>query len=178
MFFIMIMSAQVNNNFSKCKAKNLNRSQHICNGNIKSNLKILHWNKGNSNFYNKIDNVYTILDQNKPNIFSVVEANYSFSDKINIRDYSIEFSRLHISSTFSRNLILIKDSISYNRRYDLENKYIATVWIEINISKKSKILVCSYYRQWSIPNELQINESVSSNAQISRFKILVYLWTP
>ena len=123
LFFIIILSAQVNNNFSKCKANNLNRNQHICNGNIKSNIKVIHWNKGNSNFHNKIDEIYTILDQNKPDIFSVVEANYSFSDKINIRHYSMELSRLHISSTFSRNLILIKNSISYTRRYDL-GKYL------------------------------------------------------
>ena len=96
-YFIMILSAQINSNYTKYKAFNLNRDQYIYYGNIRTNFKIIHWNKGNSNFSNKINEIYTILDQSKPDIFSLVEANYPFSDPIKIKDYAIEFSRMIIS---------------------------------------------------------------------------------
>ena len=60
-------------------SKNLsnNKQAHILNGNIKINrLKILHWNKGNSLFKNKLDDIYFVLDKFQPHIMSISKANY------------------------------------------------------------------------------------------------------
>ena len=37
----------------------------------------------------------------------------------------------------SRTILLIKKGIAYKRRKDLENEYIASVWVQIIISKKN-----------------------------------------
>ena len=44
-----------------------NKLAHAKNGNIRlNNIKILHWNKGNSKFENKLDELRIILDKFKP----------------------------------------------------------------------------------------------------------------
>ena len=50
------------------------------NGNIKApSLRTLHWNKGCSNFNNKIDDIKTIIDKFRPHIFSL--ANYDLKER-------------------------------------------------------------------------------------------------
>ena len=58
-------------------AKNSNKFNHITNGNISEmgSLKLLHLNKGNSNFLNKMDDILYILGSHKPNLYSLQEAN-------------------------------------------------------------------------------------------------------
>ena len=58
----------------------LNKNTHTVNGNLKnSSLKLLHWNKGPSYLHNKIDHVKYIMDEHKPHIFSLSEANFIIS---------------------------------------------------------------------------------------------------
>ena len=64
-FIFLLLGAQICNNFSKANQAKLNNSKHTENGNIspKGNLKFYHWNKGNSNFSNKVDDINFILEQ-------------------------------------------------------------------------------------------------------------------
>ena len=64
---------------------------HYLNGNIKlTNIKIAHFNKGNSKFENKLDNIPYIIDTYKPLIFSLSKANYCNIRKTIIDGYNIE----------------------------------------------------------------------------------------
>ena len=50
-------------NYSKSKKKGINKLAYIKNGNTKiHSLKVMHLNKGNSLFKNKIDDIYYVLD--------------------------------------------------------------------------------------------------------------------
>ena len=73
------------------------------------------------------------------------------------------------NNNIARSILLIKDGISYKRRRDLEDKYISTVWVQININSKTSFLLCAYYRQWSLPSNLNINNSNSVNSQKERY---------
>ena len=53
--------------------KNINIKQK--NNNFCNKIKIIHWNKGNSNFSNKLDSIYEILDTKKTDILHIAEAN-------------------------------------------------------------------------------------------------------
>ena len=53
--------------------KRNNKMQHIKNGNY--HLNILHWNKGNTLFTNKITHIDQIMDKYRPHIISLCEAN-------------------------------------------------------------------------------------------------------
>ena len=49
---------------------------HSLNGNTRlNNIKIMHWNKGNSLFTNKLD-LYYLIDKNRPHIISLSEATF------------------------------------------------------------------------------------------------------
>ena len=132
---------------------------------------MISWNKGNSNFSTKRDDILITINRYHPDIFAIHEANYSIKNDGQILGYNIEHNTLVDNYTISRSLLIIKKGISYKRRYDLENKYISSIWVQINISKKKSILICSYYRQWSIPSILNINNSNSVSNQVSRYKI-------
>ena len=76
LLLIIFFTITQSNNFSITRQNNNNKLSHILNGNIKlTNIKIAHFNKGNSKFNNKIDNIHYILDKQKPLIFSISDAN-------------------------------------------------------------------------------------------------------
>ena len=66
--------------------------------------------------------------------------------------------------------------ITHKRRHqlhDLEDTDTSTVWVEVNLNKGKPILVSSIYRQWSLPNTMNILNSKTTKAQIDRWaKIL------
>ena len=129
--------------------ENLNKSNHIKNGNIqkaRSNFRLLHWNKGNSSLDNKINDICSTIQDFNPDIFSISEANLKIGSTISFKDYKIEFNRLHTHSTQSRSIVLINNRIPYTRRYDLETPLISFIWLEVPINKNNKLLLCSYYR--------------------------------
>ena len=91
-FFRRISFQLIYKDFKKVKfiyGKNLrnNKQAHITNRNIKiHSLKILHWNKGNSLFINKIDDINFILDKYKPHLCQfqkltmIIYNNYEFQN--------------------------------------------------------------------------------------------------
>ena len=109
------------------------------------------------------------INDSKPDIFSISEANMRFDNQIKILDYNIEQSRLHPLSTHTRSIKIINNKIAYVRRYDLEDPLIFSIWIELNLAKNNKLLVCSHYRQWMLPSELNINQSGTKEAQYKRY---------
>ena len=127
LFLFILLSAQINSNSSLTTKLKANKTTHSINGNIsaKGSLKFFNWNKGNSNFITKINDIRFILDQFSPDYLSICEANFDIHCNVKFPGYNIEYNRLHISNTVSQSLVLIKNSISYNRRYDLENPYMA-----------------------------------------------------
>ena len=103
----------------------LNKNAHTLNGNLKnSSLKLLHWNKGPSFLHNKIDHVKYILDEQRPHIFSLSEANYIISRNnhdIKIGGYNYEWTDQKCNYDISRQVVLIDERLNYSCRYDLES---------------------------------------------------------
>ena len=104
-------------NTSFITKKQHNKTQHTINGN--NYLSLVHWNKGRSLFHNKTNDIDHILTYHKPHIFSICEAN---TDKIindtplnTYSDYKIEHTKMSSSTNRSRNVLLVKDDIIYNR---------------------------------------------------------------
>ena len=85
---------------------------------------MISWNKGNSNFITKKDDILITINRYHPDIFALHEANYNPKNDGQIFGYNIEYNTLCVNHKISRTLLLIKKGISYKRRYDLENKYI------------------------------------------------------
>lgn len=147
--------------------KSNNKRSHCMNGNIKfNNLKFAHFNKGNSNFMNKIDDICYILHKFRPHIFSIAEANYDKNDPYNFTDYNTELCDFKVGHSLSRQILLISKEINYTRRTDLEDKYLALIICDIHINKTTNITIAAHYRQWNIPKQLQ---NMTSETQIDRY---------
>ena len=43
---------------------------------------------------------------------------------------------------YTHNLLIVK------RRYDLEDKNISSIWLEVGLPRQRKFLVCHAYREW------------------------------
>ena len=111
------------------------------------------------------------IKKHNPDVFAIHEANYSIKNDTKIKGYKIECINLIHGNDNCRTITLIRDGISYKRRFDLENKYISAIWLQIFIKKRVSILVCSFYRQWGLPASLNINESNSIQSQCNRYNI-------
>ena len=173
-FAIMIFNSQIECNFSQVKSKTNNKNCHILNGNLANinSFKMVHINKGNSNFENKYDDLAQILDHFKPHILSIQEANYNIESNIGFRGYKIEYNQLNKSHKMARTVVLIKEDIPYERCKNFENEYVSSVWVQIFLSKSKSFYVLSAYRQWSLPSSMGILNSNSKNSQIYRYNIL------
>ena len=88
-----------------------------------------------------INDIFSILQDFGPDIFSIVEANYLIGSNFSFKDYNLDYSRIHTMSNISQTVLLIRDNILYIWRYDLESPLISSIWVEINISKNNRLLV-------------------------------------
>ena len=66
-----------------------------------------------------------------------MEVNYDLTTNIKIKGYRIEAKRLGINCNLARNILLIREGISYKRRTDFDNTTIATIWIQVTMSKNN-----------------------------------------
>ena len=142
------------------------------NGNVSKNgtFTMFSWNKGNSLFKTKRDDILITLNRYNPDIFAIHEANFRCKEDGQILGYNIEQNTLIKGNDTARSILLIKKGIAYKRRLDLENDYISSIWVQINLSRNKSILVCSFFRQWSIPSTLNIVNSSSVSSQVDRYK--------
>ena len=151
---------------------NGNRRQH--------GLRIVHWNKGSSHLENKINELETIVEKYHPHILGLSEANlYSHHDpdKVQIPDYT-----LHMCPTMtnpqlgvSRVVVYTHSSLVVKMRPDLMNNRISSIWMEIGLPGRSKILVCNTYREWQYLGQND-NSSRSLASQLARWELFIQQW--
>jgi len=72
--------------------------------------------------------------------------------------------------------MLIKEDIIYVRRNDLEDDITSTIWIEIKLPNSKPTLIASIYRQWSLPNILNIKNSHTTQNQTTRWQQIIDRW--
>ena len=122
-------------------------------------IPIIMWNKGNSQFATKKDEMELIIQKYNPSIFAILEANIdkdSHRPALQISGYSLEQDNLCSTGPRSRAAVFVSNLISYKRRLDLEEDSTPLLWLEI-ITKVSKPwLTAIGYRQWC---ELGLNDS-------------------
>jgi len=158
-----------NKSYESYTQSKLNKNSHTRNGNIKyKSINILHWNKGNALFYNKFNDILSIIEKNRPKIMSISEANYNNLDKLRIEDYNIKYTDMGVGYSISRQILLIHNSLQYKRRRDLEEKYLSIIICQVKINKNSHLNIIGHYRQWQLPREIQ-NNAQQYNTQEFRY---------
>ena len=87
--------------------------------------------------------------------------------------YVMENDNLDSTDGWSRTSIIIKKSINYKRRKDLERKQISTVWIQVGLPGTKHFLIQALYRQFQRPG---ISGSKTQPAQEARWTQLIDVW--
>ena len=108
LFFLL--GVTINNTFSKiCQASN-NKLNHRINGNIskKGTLTLFTWNKGNSSFQNKRDDILVTIERYRPDIFAIHEANFDLKNDRGFENYTVETNTLCRGYEISRTILLMK----------------------------------------------------------------------
>ena len=126
--------------------KNHNKHMKSVNGNIAhiKRLNIMQYNKGSSSYKTKEHIMKKHILDNRIDIACISEANLSQKYLQNnnvLSGYICETKPMAPNLDMSRNIILINDKIPYVRRFDLENQFIATIWLEIKLPSKKNLLI-------------------------------------
>ena len=165
----------------KISKKQKNKIKHSENGNINKNLVLMNWNKGNSKFLHRIDTIRHIIQEHRPDIFAIQEANLSNSDDIRlaqVQGYYLETDQLIQYKNLARTVMYISHDIKYKRLKELESKIEPVIWVEIiKTGGTKKLKIQNYYRQWQeINQDGAIPNTKSVKSQKSRFSQIIKTW--
>ena len=115
-------------------------------------LTLLQWNKGNAPFLNRMEDIVTMLETHKPQLFGISEANIhpnAHTPSMNIPGYSLETDRLPLDKFRGQVAIYVTKDIKYKRRLDLEPPLMPMIWLEVEVQKEKNILINIGYREWT-----------------------------
>ena len=139
----------------------------------------MYWNKGNSAFLAKKDELEILLSTHKPLCLGVAEANVDANSHLPglcIDGYSIEMDSLFLSGKKGRVITYIKTEADYIRRKDLEPETSPLIWIEFNPKSPKSWLMLTCYREWRTLHETSKKESGSRKKQINRLRAWEESW--
>ena len=146
----------------------------------KGGISIIHWNKGSSLLANKMGDLSTIIDNYKPLVLGLSEANFRKHD--DLEDVRLPDYKMHTSPTIdnpdhgvSRVVVYTHKSWIVKPRPDLMNPWLSTVWLEVGLPRRQKFLICNVYREWGYPNQVDM-ESRSLRAQQERWTKFLDTW--
>ena len=150
-------------------------------GNIQKNgIKIMHWNGGGKHLKNKKDSIETVIAGYKPEILGISEANFLKQHDLN--DVQIENYNLFMSDTIhnneiqaSRVVVYVRNDIACKIRNDLMNDTFSSIWLEVNLPRRKKFLVCHAYREWQYLHQGN-KDSKSIDSQHVRWKQFLTQW--
>ena len=143
------------------------------------NYKYFYWNKGPSFLVNKLADIKYIVEEHKPHVLGLGEANvrhdHSLED-LNIEGYSLYLdSAIHTQIGMARVAVFTHTSLRVQRRTDLEDNIVPAVWLECGLPGQQSILVCIGYRQWQLLGQ-QDNSSGTVPAQLERWLRFLSKW--
>ena len=162
-----------------------NSIAHITFGNRKGagrGLKLAAWNAGSSYLENKMNELEAVIESERPHILVISESNLKSSHDITnvqIQNYELFVSKTIDNSelsNISRVVIYKHDSVISKLRSDLMNNSVDSIWLEVGFKHHKKLLVGGHYRVWQNMGQGADRESLSPNAQLSRWNIFLSQW--
>ena len=140
----------------------------------KGGINIIHWNKGSSLLSNKMGDLEAIIDNHKPLVLGISEANlrkFDDLDAVQLPEYY-----LHICPTIdnpdhgvSRVVVYTHKSLIVKPRPDLMNPWLSAVWLEVGLPRCKKFLLCNAYREWGYPNQQdKVSHTISAQKERGR----------
>ena len=138
--------------------KQRNKLIHSINGNREKRgrgINCVYWNKGPAFLVNKQMDIKNIVEDHKPHILGLGEANVRHDH--DLEDLQLAGYSLHLDSSIdnpqlgmARVAVYTHDSLRVKRRPDLEDDTVSAVRLECGLPGQQGILVCVGYRQWQL----------------------------
>ena len=160
-----------------------NKTAHITHGNTGQRGKgvtCLYWNKGPSFLSNKMLDIATIIEEHKPHVLGLGEANFRHDH--DVEDVQLQDYTLHLDSSvynpdlgMARVVVYTHNILRVKRRQDLEDDTVAAIWLECGLPNQRSFLFCAGYRQWRLVGQAD-NTSASVPAQLARWTVFLDNW--
>ena len=123
-----------------------NKMTKIVNGNIKSTIKITHWNPGSRHWVRKSVEIQQVLDTRRPDIMIISEANI-FKEDDDYKLWTPGYTMIRMKSLqtlgVSRLAVLIKEGMQVKVMEEWMDPNIASAWLKI-IKNGKKMFVGGY----------------------------------
>ena len=143
-------------------------------------IKIMHWNKGSSLLKNKMDEIMSLIDQHRPHILGLSEANFHNNEDrsaVKIPEYELitcpTINNPNIK--VSRVVVYVHNSVVIKPRPDLMNDQVSAIWLEVGLPHKRKFILCNVYREWGHLGQMD-RTSHSRASQLERLGIITDNW--
>ena len=159
-----------------------NHFSKYTNGNRKqSGIRICHFNKGNSFLGNRIHEIENIISQHRPHVLGISESNYfkgHDQDSVQIEHYKMLTSKTleNTDLNVSRVCVYLHNSLVGKVRYDLMNDTFSSIWVEVGLPQKRKILIANVYREWGYLRQDNPAVSRDLSEQIKRWDTFLGQW--
>ena len=163
--------------------KNLdNHFSKYTNGNRKKNgIRIYHLNKGSSFLANGMHEIENVIIKHRPHLLGISESNYFRGhdyENVQIENYkfftakTLENENLKVS----RVCVYLHNSMVGKIREDLMDENFSSIWLEVGLPQKRKILVGNAYREWGFMRQADPSVSRDLAAQKERWSIFLGQW--
>ena len=128
--------------------KDRNKIIKCSNGNIKSIIRITHWNAGSTHWVNKQTEIQNIIDTRKPDILLLSEANIFAENPSHttcIPGYNLVTSRSLDTLGYTRMAALVRDRINVEIEGKWMTQDVASIWLKFIKKKGSKEIIYMWY---------------------------------
>ena len=145
-------------------------------------IKLAHWNAGSAHLVNKMHEIEQVVSSNHPHVLGISEANFKRGhdvDEVQLQDYDlIQCKTLDNDNLQVSRVVCYKhQSLVGKVREDLMSDQFSSIWLEIGMPGKKKILVCQLYREWRYLGQPDRGrESNSPQEQLRRWIIFLDQW--
>ena len=180
MFFIF---SELDNGTKYYKFTNLeNKYAKYTYGNRKhGGIKIYHFNKGPAHLCNRIHEIENIISKHRPSILGISESNYFHNhdwDSVQIENYSFITAKTlqNPDLKVSRVCVYLHNSMVGKIREDLMDDTFSSIWLEVGLPQKRKILICNLYREWAYMRQENPALSREISAQENRWSGFLNQW--
>ena len=145
-------------------------------------MKLAAWNAGNAYLENKLNEIEKVIESVKPHVLIISEGNLrQCVDKSTVKISGYElFTAETITNSdiknISRVIIYKHESVIAKLRPDLMNNTVDSIWLELGFRQHKKLLVGGLYRVWQHMGQGPDKVSLSSEAQLDRWKQFISQW--
>ena len=130
-----------------------NRKQKTINGNINKTFRVGHWNGGSKYWVNKKLELENLLEEQKPDLLFLSEAN--LGDDVPIENRRLEGHKIILPLTmqrlgYARIVLIVKQELEVEPLDDLMDHETASIWVKLG-ERKNCIVVGGLYSEFRQP---------------------------